>query len=116
MCNPFWSQIKPVSTLTITAKLEGLAHVDCQVTTSQGEDGPDDKQYQAGDFPISLPLKAGTLHRAQVNVTSLGEAAYVTIAAIVTGADSRGPDVCRLEVDANHPYAFEVIIAEARNA
>lgn len=116
MCNPFWSQIKPVSTLTIAAKMDGVAHVDCVVTSSRAGEDQRETRYQIHQFPITLRLDRGMLYRAQVNVTSLGEAGTVTVTAQVTGADQWGPDVCPLEVDANHPYAFEVIIAEARNA
>jgi hypothetical protein len=114
MCNPKWGQIKPSSELIIDARKEGQVRVVCDVTTRHGSDAPQERRYDV--FPVVLPLEAGTRHRAQVDVTCLGEAANVTITARVTGADSRGPDVCPMKVDADHPYASEVIRAEAKNA
>ncbi|HEX2091345.1 MAG TPA: hypothetical protein VHG28_03045 [Longimicrobiaceae bacterium] len=110
MCNPLWTLIRTPSLLTVEIEPEGSPGITGSVVTTTGGGAPQKRPVGPDDFPLDLPIDAGTTHVVTVRAVSLGEEASVTVTAGVSGSDSRGPDVCRLEVDDSHPVAIDTIM------
>jgi hypothetical protein len=111
MCNPVWTLILPPSTLTVDIEPSGKVGITGSVVSSVGGGPPRKQSVSSGDFPLMLPIEASTTYVVTVRAVSLGEEADLTVTAEVSGSTSRGPDVCRLEVDDSHPVAIDVIMA-----
>ncbi|HEU0076797.1 MAG TPA: hypothetical protein VFQ76_04055 [Longimicrobiaceae bacterium] len=113
MCNPVWTLVRTPSVLGVEIELDGDAGITGSVVTRVGSGPPTKRIVGAGDFPLELPVEAGTTHVVSVRAVSLGVEGNLTVTARVDGSDERGPDACRLEVDDSHPVAIDTIIVVA---
>lgn len=112
MCNPVWTLIQTPSALSVDLEADAPVGITGSVVTTRG--GASQKRLlKRGDFPLDLPIDPGTTHVVTVRAVSLGDEANTTVTSRVTGADERGPDVCRLEVDDSHPIAINTIMVGA---
>ncbi|MBV9774810.1 MAG: hypothetical protein JO040_12725 [Gemmatimonadetes bacterium] len=113
MCNPIGTYIRTPSALTVDVQPDAEAGIAGSVVTTHGGGAPHKRLLSLGDFPLTLQIDSGTTHVVTVRAASVGIEANVTVTAEVTGADMRGPDVCRLEVDDSHPVAMDTIMVGA---
>jgi hypothetical protein len=105
MCNPVWTHILGDSTLKIDVDPQ-----DSTIVVARVVESPSGDTRMCG-FPISIPIRPRSGVMVTVTATSPGPDSTVTVTAQITGEDSRGPDVCRLRVNATHPIALETIMA-----
>lgn len=110
MCNPVWTMVRTPSTLGVEIELDGSAAIAGSVLRRQDGGAPQKRLIGPDDFPLELPVDAGTAYVVTVRAVSLGEEGNLTVTSRVDGSDDRGPDVCRLEVDESHPVAIDTIM------
>jgi hypothetical protein len=111
-CNPIWTDLVVPCTLRMELDVQGDPGVSALLVTAPNAGGAaQSRQLGADDFPLEEALKAGTTCVVMITVTSPGTPGLVTVTSQVSGGDSRGPDVCPLAVDADHPMAFSTTTA-----
>jgi hypothetical protein len=101
--------VRSGSTLTVDLQADADAAIVATLVTVRDGGNPREERLSPDDFPLRRDVSPGTMLIVDVQVASVGRPANVTMRAEVSGADSRGPDVCRLEVDKNHPVAINSV-------
>jgi hypothetical protein len=101
--------VRSGSTLNVDLQADDDAAIVATLMTVRDGGDPREDRLRPEDFPLRLDVSPGTMLIVDVQVASVGRAANVTMRSEVSGADSRGPDVCRLEVDRNHPVAINSV-------
>jgi len=107
MCNPTWTMVATPSTLTVRVDASGDAIMVASLIVNGGD------PEEISPDGIDVQIHAGTLYIVDVQLTTAGRAATATVTAHVSGSDSRGPDTCRLAVDADNPVAADSITVVA---